>query len=248
MLYEEVQKKVGHDTFELFGDTGTGKTTFALELVKEYVAKGKKVLYVDSEKNLLSTPKGVDYKYVPSFDDMYSVFIKKETQMDAIKDHIEKALAIKTKYDLIVLDSMGLPVLGKFALMDLRNRGNILLACEAVSMMLKYYCNKNKCTALVLNQPQSDMGKNMYSVLKPFGEKSAYFYKEIWKSRATHTGPDETVLSIEAFRSRSHGRKTKLFEMSITDSGAKITSLIGKAKEQPITLSPEDVLNGGAIK
>ena len=226
MLYEKIQELVGSDTFELFGDSGTGKTTFALELVKEFVSKKKSVLYVDSERNLLKVPKGADYVYVPSFDDMYSVFINKNVQLDAVKDNIDKALALKQRYDLVVLDSMGIPILMKFALMDLKNRGNILLACEAVSGMLKYYCNKFSATALVLNQPQSELGKNMYSVLKPFGEKSAYFYKEIWKSRAKHTDPDVTVLSIESFRSRSFGRKKQLFEMSVSSKGVKLECLI----------------------
>jgi len=226
LLYEKIKGLVGYDTIEIFGESGTGKTTFALEIIKSFLENKKKVLLIDTEKNMLSPPPNIDYEYKPSFDEMYSYIINTDTKLTGLTDNINKAIALKKKYDLIVLDSLGLTVLGKFSLMDMKNRGEILLACEAISQVLKCYCHKNKAIALVTNQPVSDFGKSIYHIPYPFGDKSAYFYKEIWKTRTVHTGQDYTEVIIESFRSRKYGRKTPLFGMMINSKGTRVEARI----------------------
>lgn len=226
MLYEKINELVGFDTVEVFGNSGTGKTTFALEVIKAFQRKKKKILLIDTEKNLLKAPEGIDYEYRPSFDEVYSFLINPNAKLSGITDNIEKAIALKKGYDLVVLDSMGLPILGKFALMDMKNRGEILLACEAISQVLKYYCHKNDAIALVTNQPVSDFGKSIYHIAYPFGDKSAYFYKEIWKTRTVHSAPEYTEIAIDSFRSRKYGRKTPLFAMMINSKGTRVEAKI----------------------
>lgn len=208
-LYETIQKLAGKDTLEIFGNSGSGKTTFCLEVVKAYIAKGKKVLYIDTEKNLLKVPQGITYKYFADFNDV-SAFVQNLPQ----------------GYDLVVLDSMGLPILGKFAWLNARERGDILLKCEGTSSNLKIYCQKNNATSIVTNQPESEFGKNMYHILRPFGDKSIYFFKEVWKTKIIKQEPTITICRIEAFRSRQFGRKTELFELQVTKSGVKLESKV----------------------
>jgi len=245
MLYEAVEKMVGkEDAFEIFGNSGSGKTTFAVELAKEYLAKGKKVLYIDTEKNIrVKPPEKMEYAYAPSFDEMYSILVKntdkgKLVNLDAVKDNIDKALGLTKKYDLVVLDSMGLPILGKFALMDMRQKGVILLACEAISALLKHYSHKHSSLVLVTNQPQSEMRKssNPYAVLWPFGEKSAFFYKEIWKTRlvTSRYADGFTKCYIELFRGSLGPRGTPLFELKISNNGIKIDNLYEKEQNKTV--------------
>lgn len=219
MLYEILNRWVAGDTLEIFGNSGSGKSTFAIEAAKEFIAKGKKVLYIDTEKNIVDIPDKMDYKYVPDFDDAAAVIIKPELKEE---ESIASGIQIPKGYKLICLDSLGLPILGKFALLNLRDRGNILLKCEALSAALKIYCQKNNAIAIVTNQPQSEMGKGAFETLLPFGEKSIYFYKEVWKTVVKSNSPDETVCAIEAFRSRLTGRKTELMRMYINKDGVTI--------------------------
>ncbi len=208
-LYDKFQKLVGADTLEIFGKSGTGKTTFTMEVAKSYVAKGKKVLYIDTEKNFLKKPENIDYEYFSKFEDAYRFIVN-----------------LNKKYDLVILDSMGLPILGAFASLNLKERGEILLKSQAISYKFKTYCQANNATVIVLNQPVSDFGKSAYEVRDPFGDKSIYFYKEVWKTRHSSTGPTLTEIVVETHRSRFKGREAELFRMSITDKGATITPKI----------------------
>lgn len=205
MLYEKINQLCEGDIFELFGNSGSGKTTFAFEVIKEFVTRKKKVLVIDTEKNYLKAPEGIDYKYFADFDE--------------IAKYVEN---IPKGYDLIVLDSIGMPVLGKFSKLDARGRGDILLKGEGICYDLKLYCQRNKSMAIVINQPESAFGKSIYHISRPFLDKSIYFFKEIWKTRLSKQEPDITICKIEAFRSRSWGRKTLLFEMTIKKDGVKI--------------------------
>jgi RecA/RadA recombinase len=206
-MYEKIKELVGTDTLEIFGDSGSGKTTFVLEIAKAFSKEGKKVLYIDTEKNLLDSqiPKGIDYVYHSSFDDV----------VNTIQN-------IKPGYELVILDSMGLPILGKFAWLNARERGDILLKCEGISSTMKIYCEKNKAVALVTNQPESKFGKDIYHILRPFGDKSIFFYKEVWQTKARKLEPNNTEITIETFRSRKFGRKTELLKMVINNKGTDI--------------------------
>ncbi len=67
-----------NDVLEVFGDTGSGKSKFVHALALEALNSGKKVFFLDTEKNLSSADiarlNGA-YRYTPVFDE-----IKKTTQ------------------------------------------------------------------------------------------------------------------------------------------------------------------------
>ena len=66
-LYERLIQITGNDTLEVFGESGSGKTTLALEVAKDAIKQGKKVLFVDTERNIVNKPEGIDLVYFPSF-------------------------------------------------------------------------------------------------------------------------------------------------------------------------------------
>ena len=51
-LLELIQKYVGNDVLQVFGDTGAGKSKFCFEVAMQAIAAGKKVYYLDTERNL----------------------------------------------------------------------------------------------------------------------------------------------------------------------------------------------------
>jgi len=213
MLYEKLVKIVGHDVLQLFGDTGTGKTMFCLELMRETVKAGKKVVFIDSERNLnfdeVEKPENLVYYYSPELKDIINT------------------CANLPKADLYILDSMGFPVVTQFAMASMKEKGDMLLKCVTLTHYLKVATWKHKALAVVTNQPVSPFGKTIpEDQLPPFGDKSQFGYKEIWRTTMERTNENETTCSIKAWRSRKFGRGKILFLMKISSKGVEIKPFI----------------------
>lgn len=193
----------GNDTIEIFGDSGSGKTTFAREVVARY--KDRKALYIDTERNILSNLDNCEYQYIPDFKQLF--------------DYI---MNLKDGYKLIVVDSLGLPILGEFASLSLQERGDVLLKAQAISYALKKYSYKNNALIIVTNQPESEFAKEKGHILRPFGDKSIYFFKEVWKTELQYSTPSKTVCLVKAFRSRFHGRDKPLYRITITPEKTEV--------------------------
>ena len=196
----------GEDVVEIFGDTGTCKTTVAIVLAKEYLEAKKKVLYLDTEKNINVIPEGMEYIYAPDFNEMLRVIV-------GIKDK---------KYDLVILDSLGAPAVGAFATSSMKERGEMLLNVTSALYLLKIYANKHNANIFVCNQPESVFNKQPGYVLQPWGDKSNYFAKEVWRTSLLMTTPMMTTVQVTAFKCRRRGRGDPLFKVTVSKSGVVI--------------------------
>ena len=168
---------VESDTGLIYGDTGTGKSQLVLAIMRHALEAGAKIAICDTEGNYSGTArswleKNCTYMYTTKFANV-----------------LKWATTLPTGYDLVVLDSLGAPVLGAFALANLRERGSLLLGSEALAYTLKTYAQENKAMALITNQPVSEMNKprdmktgNLIENLEPFGGKTNFFWKEDRKS------------------------------------------------------------------
>ncbi len=207
-LLEMIDSYVGNDVLEIFGETGTGKSQFVLEVAREALAAGKKVYYLDTERNLtkkdVACLKGCQYKYTPDMDEI---------------DRLAQCLP---KVDVVIIDSIGFPVLTTFARMPLKQKGDALLKLIAIFGDLKKWAYKNDGVVLVTNQPESDFNKDKGHVIRPFADKSQFAAKEIWKTEFVSRRPDSTKTKINAFRSRSVGHGTRIADMEINNSGVHI--------------------------
>lgn len=208
ILYDLIED----DLLQIFGHTGTGKTSIAMKAAIEGREAKKSVLYIDTEHNITKIQAasikklGIKYEYIPKFENLYT-YVKRIP-----------------KYDIVVIDSLGLPVLALFADASMKDKGNALMKMIAMSAFLKNYANDNHALVIVLNQPESDMNKDPNTERKPFGDKSSYCYKEIISSKFAKGGRTEnkTTIVVKAFRSRSCGMGTKLFTVEITNDGIKV--------------------------
>lgn len=199
---------VGNDVLEVFGDTGSGKSKFAMAVAKEAIASGKKVFYLDTERNLTETDiiglKGCEYKYTP------------------IIDEIDKIVQKLPKVDVVIIDSIGFPVLTAYARMSMKQKGDALLKLIAIFGDLKGWAYLNSGVVIVTNQPESEFNKEPGHVLRPFGDKSQFAAKEIWKTDIVDRKPAYTNVRISAFRSRSVGHRTKIADMRISSNGVEV--------------------------
>jgi GTPase SAR1 family protein len=196
-------EKFGNDTIEVFGESGTGKTTFVKAVLEHY--SDRKSIYIDTERNLLDKLKNGEYKYIPDFKELFNFIM-----------HLPDG------YQLVVLDSIGLPILGEFATMGLNERGDVLLKAQAICYSLKVYSHKNNALILITNQPESEFAKEKGHVCRPFGDKSIYFFKEVWKTFTRMTIPSRTICDVKAFRSRFYGRDKPIFQITIADAGVEV--------------------------
>lgn len=208
MILAKVKEVVGNDLLQIFGPSGSGKSTFAYYIAEEAVELGLKVVYIDTERNLDIKDSTIEYYYIPDFDDV-----------------IEFCRRLP-KADLYILDSLGFPAVSKLATVGMKEKGDIFLNCINLTHIFKIATQKNKALAIVINQPVSEFArKESEDDLPPFGEKSIYGYKEIWRTYLIRANVNETLCSIKAWRSRKFGRGKELFRVRISNE-IKIESLI----------------------
>jgi RecA/RadA recombinase len=206
-LYERVLRHVEADVVEIYGPSGSGKSTFAFLIAYSALKMGKSVWWLDTERNLssfmlqmLKDTQGFTYSYTPVF---YEVVQKVRNLPRA---------------DLYVLDSLGFPALSEFAVVDMNRRGDILLKCIAVMSYFKQACYRNNALAVIVNQPVSEFGKNTSEdQLPPFGDKSIFAAKCVWRTHVVETRPEQTVVEVRAWRDRKHGRGKVLYRIRIGD-------------------------------
>jgi len=207
-LLDMIFDYVGNDVLEVFGDTGSGKTAFVKKVAYEAAAAGKKVFYLDTERNLTKNDidllKKCKYQYTP------------------VIDEIDKVIQTLPAGDVVILDSVGFPVLTTFARMNMKQKGDALLKMIAIFGSLKEWAYKNNGIVLVTNQPESEFNKAPNHILRPFGDKSQFAAKEIWETIKDSSSPDLTKSTIKAFRSRSVGYGKRLATMNINDAGVEV--------------------------
>ena len=159
-LYEFFLDLVGAcGIVEFFGDTGSLKTQASVEIAKSAIQKGKTVFYLDTEGKVgLKNKKdlGKTYEYLPIW----------ESILTKIKD--------LPKFDLLIIDSVGLPISAKYPTFKLNEQGD---AWNDLMMLvgdyLKDWAYKNKALAIITNQPKSTFMKSEEELkrLDPLGDK-----------------------------------------------------------------------------
>jgi len=188
-----------YDVIEIFGDTGTGKSQFCLAIAKQAEREGKRVLFIDTERNISKRQASQLKNYIF------------QPQLEKIPEILNK----NDRFDLIVIDSIGLPVLGRFASLSTRQRGDAFLKMIALLYQLKQKCYKDNSIAIVTNQPESEFMKSENYELRPFGDKSQFMVKEILKTEIIEQNENETKIAIKSFRSRTMPKNKRVCELQI---------------------------------
>ncbi len=221
-LLDILSDLVDDDLIQLFGKTGTCKSSIAIQAALEARRSGKSVYYLDPEKNISKKKKtemlqaGVTYTpYTPS--NLNGNF-ESVRDLEALHEFIKKI----PKVDLLIIDSLGLPCLTVYCAGNQREQGLTLQKMMLISSTLKSYANRNHSMVIVINQPESDMNKDPNTERRSFGDKVEFFYKELLKTVFVSKSPNKTSVVVKTYRSRDYGQGYKLFTVEITDKGVKV--------------------------
>ena len=237
LIREVIEFCGGPDLIQIFGDTGSGKSTFAVEVADSAVDNANKsVLFIDTEKNLSDNNRGekVDYVYIPDWQDIYAYVTGKPHMMsdEPFGINTTGSQTLKSGYDVVVIDSMGLPALmayDEYSIADDADQFKIFQMFQHVSGELKKYAQKNNSLIIATNQPGSKLGDD--GGANPFGDKSQFAFKELWRSYKESSSAIKTTCTLKAHRSRQAGEGAKLFKMEIDDDGVDISFIDEEAEE-----------------
>lgn len=201
---------VENDVVEVFGPTGTGKSRIAAAVAVDAQQRGGKVFYWDTERNLsrgVREALGQNYHYDPRVQGLVDW-----------TNHVEKMPDV----DLIVIDSIGYPVLVQYARLNMKQKGDALQRMISVVGALKEwaYLKANRLV-LVINQPTSEMGLNEGEEPRPFGHKHAFAAKLILETHLTVQG-QVTKGQLRVWRGRDHRKGQGLAAYAISDQGVEI--------------------------
>ena len=190
-----------YDIFEIFSDSGTGKSKIALEIARNAINHGYKVFFYDTENNITNEEAGMfkeNYIYSPDMNDLINFKFP--------------------NVDLLIIDSITYPFWIKFSSMNRYERGEALLSLHAFFGRLKVWCKINKKVAIVTSQPISEVAEER----RPWGGKAFHIAKEIAKPELVYSKPHETFIKLLAYRMRRYGRGFEIAEVFITDKGVDI--------------------------
>lgn len=210
-LLKVIREDYEADILEIFGDSGACKTKLAVYLALEARTQGLRVKFIDTERNLRKaeiTNLGDSYQYMPGISELNS-FCK----------NLPKGV------DVIVIDSIGYPILTDFAKMGVKEKGTSLLQLISWFGDLKDWAINNNKLVIVTNQPDSDFGKEKDYVNKPFGDKARFAAKEIWELKRLGMKQGVTTSNILTFRSRIKGYGLAVAQIEVSDQGTKIKGI-----------------------
>ncbi len=221
--FDKLLELVGSHLIEIYSDTGNGKSRLVHHIATEAERSGKKVLYLDTEKSL---PVGYE-KHLKN----YEVHTAK-TALELMKQLIARVRRARDEdFNLIVVDSIGLPVLAALPEMSMRERGDAFQLMASLRFQMMGFAFERGLT-IATNQPVSELshvgvGGNEPKVarnepLPPFGGKSEFMAKLILRSETVQKSPKQSIFKLVVYKAREHGQEYEFARFSVDDKGVSI--------------------------
>lgn len=214
--YDKFLSLVGNHTIEIYGDYGTGKSRLVQAVAVEAQLMGKKVLYIDTEGSL-SEPhikELQNYEYVG--DDLQNLVTR-----------VEKAKEEKEKYSLLIVDSIGLPVLNAYARLPLEKKLEAIQKLAPIMADTVRFARDGNGLSIVTNQCVSEFSRVAKDLppdepLGPFGGKIAFVPKLILRSEPLARDAQKSEFMLLVWKARDLPRNCEVARFTIDKLGLKI--------------------------
>lgn len=221
--YDKLLELAGNHLIEIYSDTGNGKSRLVYHIAVEAERSGKKVLYIDTEKSL---PVGYE-KQLKN----YEVHTAK-TALDLLKQLISRVRKARDEdFNLIVVDSIGLPVLAALPEMSMRERGDAFQLMASLRFQMMGFAFEHGLT-IATNQPVSDLSQvsiggkaprvSEGEPLPPFGGKSEFMAKLILRSETVQKSPKQSIFKLMVYKARDRGQEYEFARFIIDNKGVSI--------------------------
>ena len=221
--FDKLLELVGNHLIEIYSDTGNGKSRLVYHIATEAERSGKKVLYLDTEKSL---PVGYE-KQLKN----YEIHTAKTALglLRQLTDRVRKAR--DEDFNLIVVDSIGLPVLAALPEMSMRERGDAFQLMASLRFQMMGFAFEHGLT-IATNQPVSELSRSSIGgkapkvsegePLGPFGGKSEFMAKLILRSETVQKSPNQSIFKLMVYKARDHGQEYEFAGFSIGKDGVSI--------------------------
>ena len=221
--FERLTELVGRHLIEIYSDTGSGKSRLVHHIAVEAERSGKKVLYLDTENSL---PVGFE-KQLKNYE-----LKTAKSAIELLRNLIARVLRARDeKFDMIIVDSIGLPVLAGLSEMSARERGDAFQLMATLRFQMMGFAFEHGL-AIGTNQPVSELaqvsmlGKEPKVAegepLPPFGGKSEFIAKLILRSEVVKKTPNLSTFKLVVYKARNHGQEYEFAKFTIGDDGVKI--------------------------
>ena len=217
-IFQQVLDRFGPTMIEVFGHTGTGKSKAAMALALSAAKGGRKVCYIDTEKNVppdeveLLTELGGTYKLVASLKEL--------------KTLTHEELPGMGEFGLIVVDSIGMAGLKAIACTSTKQHtGQVFLDIIAILAKLQEWLFSHEGIVFVVNQPESEFGKADGHELREFGDKARFIPPHVLWTRLDKSSQTLSEMTFTSYRSRSFGKGTPVFKVQVTPAETKLILL-----------------------
>jgi len=221
--FEKLVELVGNHLIEIYSDTGNGKSRLVYHIAIEAQRSGKKVLYLDTENSL---PVGYE-KQLKNYE-LHTA----KTALNLLTQLIARVRKARDEdFNLIIVDSIGLPVLAALPEMSMRERGDAFQLMASLRFQMMGFAFEHGLT-IATNQPVSELaqigiaGKEPKVAegepLPPFGGKSEFMAKLILRSEAVKKTPNQSVFKLLVYKAREHGQEYEFARFSIGKEGVSI--------------------------
>lgn len=214
--YDKFLELVGHHTVQIYGDYGTGKSRFVHAVATEAQILGKKVLYIDTEGSLSESHIKELQNYECLGDDL-----------EGLVKRVEKAKKEKDEYDLLIIDSVGLPVLNAYARWTLEKKLAAIQKMAPIMADTVRFARDGNGLSIVTNQCVSEFTRVSKKLseeepLAPFGGKISFVPKLILRSEPLVRDAQKSEFRLLVFKARDLPRHFEVARFTIDSGGVRI--------------------------
>jgi len=223
--YDKLMQLVGAHAVQIFGEAGTGKSRLVAAIALEAQLTGRKVLYLDTEGSL---PEDIvvdieNYEYIGP-------------DLDGLIERVRLAKQQREQFDLLVIDSIGFPVLTSYASLPLDKRLGAILSLTNVFADAVRFARASKHEqlpapdkknlAIVTNQPVSEVVTFTKGIeldeRDPFGGKLSFIPKLTLRTEVVERSQKRSVFKLVVHKARNIARGVALAEYTIDNEGVSI--------------------------